>query len=265
MKSILTSLVLLGPAVHGATLTGLWTFDNPANPGEATIGNDLAFEGTAPSYSATLSDDSGTSQVGVITTVLGSSNRIGVNHGIAPNGGGAFVNQYSLVVDLFSPAASRDSWRTIFQTNTGNSNDGEFFIRNNNNTIGVADLGYSSGEIDETSWTRLVLTFDLTQAGNDAQSYLDGVPFHSHPGDPGVDGRFSLDPSLFLFTDNDGDDSPLHVGTVAIYDGVLTAAEVAGLGTAGTAIPEPSAMALLSLGGLLARRRRSQGKRSASV
>lgn len=256
MKSILTSFVLLSPMVHGATLTGLWSFDNPANPGEATVGNDLIFEGTAPSYSASLSDDAGTPQSGVITTVFGPANRIRADHGIAPNGGGAFVNQYSIVVDLFSPAASRDSWRTIFQTNTGNSNDGEFFIRNNNNSIGVADLEYSSGEIDETSWTRLVLTFDLTQAGGDVQSYLDGTPFFSHPGDPGVDSRFSLDPFLYFFTDNDSDNAPLNVGTVAIFDGVLTPAEVTSLGVAGTAIPEPSALALLTLGGLLAIRRR---------
>lgn len=256
MKTIITSLTLLTPLAHGATLTGLWTFDNPANLGEASVGNDLVFEGTAPTYSASLSDDGGNTQSGVITTVFGPSNRIRADHGIAPNGG-SFVNQYSILVDIFSPAGSRGSWRTIFQTNTGNSNDGEFFIRNNNDAIGVADLGYSDSPIDETSWTRLILTFDLTQAGNDVQSYTDGTSFFSHPNDPGVDGRFSLDPFLYFFTDNDSDNNPLNVGTVAIFDGVLSPAEVAGLGAAGTAIPEPSAIALLSLGGLLARRRRS--------
>lgn len=160
------------------------------------------------------------------------------------------------MVDLFSPADSRDSWRTIFQTNTGNSNDGEFFISNNNNSIGVAALGYSSGEIDETKWTRLVLTFDLTQAGGDVQSYLNGTPFFSHPEDPGIDGRFSLDPFLYFFTDNDGDNAPVNVGTVAIFDGALTPAEVSALGGAGAVIPEPSALVLLALGGLFAARHR---------
>lgn len=250
MKTILTTTLLASPLTHAASLVGLWTFDNPANPGEATIGSDLTFEGTPPTYSASVADDQSDELTGVITTVLGPANRINATHGIAPNGGGSFVNQYSILVDLFSPADSRDSWRTIFQTNTSNANDGEFFIRPDNNQIGVAALGYSSNEIDETSWTRLVLTVDLAKEGNDVLSYTDGALFHTHPGDASLDSRFSLDPSLYFFTDENGDDSPLHVGAVALFDGPLSPSQVAGLGAAGAAIPEPSSLALLLLGGL---------------
>jgi hypothetical protein len=257
MKTILTTTLLASPLTHAASLVGLWTFDNPANLGEPTIGNDLTFEGTAPTYSASLADDQSDVQTGVITTVLGADNRINAVHGIAPNGGGSFVNQYSILVDLFSPVGSRDSWRTIYQTNTTNANDGEFFIRPENNQIGVSALGYSTNEIDETSWTRLVLTVDLAKDGEDVLSYTDGALFHAHPADSSLDSRFSLDPSLLFFTDENGDDSPLHVGAVALFDGALSPAQVATLGAAGAVIPEPSSLALLMMGGLgLARHRR---------
>ena len=78
-------------------------------------------------------------------------------------------------------------------------------------------------------------------------------PVHWATTDP--DGRFSLDPFLYFFTDDGGDNAPLHVGAVAIYDGVLTPAEVAGLGGPGGSIPEPSAVLLLAFAGLLGLRR----------
>jgi len=244
---------------NGATLTGLWTFDNAANPGEATVGNNLVFAGTSPTHSATSADDGGNTQSGVITTISGFDNQISVDHGIAPNGGGSFVNQYSIVADIFSPVASRGSWRTIYQTNTGNSNDGDFFIRNSDSFLGVGDAGYSDTAVDGASWTRLLLTVDLTKSGDDIVSYLDGNLFFNHPEDLSGDGRFSLDPTVLFFSDNDGDDAPLNVGALAIYEGVLTPSEVSALGAAGTTIvPEPTSIGLITLCGLagLVRRRR---------
>ena len=74
--------------------------------------------------------------------------------------------------------------------------------------------------------------------------------------DPVVDGRFSLDPFLYFFTDDNGDNAPLNVGALAIFDGVLSAGEVSDLGAAGGAIPEPSVSIFLALAGCLALRRR---------
>ena len=245
-------LTLSSPVQAG--LVGLWEFDNAGDPALATVGSDLTFEGTAPTYSASLADDNSSSLSGVITTAAAeNANRIRADHGAAPNGGGSFVNQYTIVTDIFSPTGSRDSWRTIYQTNTGNANDGDYFIRPDNDAIGVGALTYSSPDaIDETAWTRLVLSVDLTQSGNDVLAYLDGSLFYTHTSDPGVDGRFSLDPFMYLFTDNDGDNAPLNVGVVGIYDFALSANQVARLGAAGAevlAIPEPSTVVLAFVAG----------------
>lgn len=248
MKIPFVILALVTPTLPAATLVGLWEFDDSFNLAKATVGNDLVFDGISPAYSASIADDSANSLSGVMTTVLGDANTISATHGIAPNGGGSFVNQYSIVADIFTPVDSRSSWRTLYQTNTGNTNDGEYFIRNDNDALGVGVIGYSSNPIDETVWTRFVLTVDLTQDGDDFVAYLDGSLFFTHPNDQSVDGRFSLDPSVLFFTDNDGDDAPLQVGALALYDGVLSPADVSRLGVAGTAIiPEPSTSSLLGL------------------
>ncbi len=256
---------LAGLPLQAANLTGLWTFDNVGSLGQATVGTNLAFLGAAPgTWSATLQDDHSKSLSGVITTPAAAfGNQIIATHGIAPNGGGAYVNEYSIVLDLFSPAGSRSSWRTIYQTNTGNSNDGEYFIDPATDVLGVAQMTYSGSPIDETSWTRLVVTFNLENGGaSDIRTYLNGSLFYVHSsGGNELDGRFSLDPTVLFVSDNDGDNAPLHVGAIAIYDGALTAGEVAALGVAGApiAVPEPTAAALALIGlatGARVRRRR---------
>jgi hypothetical protein len=263
LLSITVALALQVPFAQGAALKGMWTFDNPANLGLAGFGADLAINGTAPTFSPTMADDSATPLTGVITTVPGAPNGFTATHNIAPNGGGSFVNEYSILVDVFSPAASRSSWRTIFQTNTANTNDGDYFIRNDTDLMGTASLTYSTNPINEARWTRLVLTFDLDPVASSTviNAYLDGSLFFSHLSTSGElvrDGRFSLDPTILIFRDNDGDNGALNVGALAMWEGALSAAEVSALGGAGAGIPEPCTgfLAFAAAGAGLVRRRR---------
>lgn len=257
MKSPLFLALAFALPLQAATLTGLWEFDNSSNIGQATVGNNLTFAGTAPSYSASVSDDGSVAMSGVITTVAGGANRIIATHGIDPtHSPGTLVSQYSIVADIFSPSASRSGWRAIFQTNQTNSNDADYFIRNSNDTIGISGLGYSTNPINETAWTRLVITVDLNLAGGDVKAYVNGSLFNVHSSDQTLTGTYALDPTILFFSDNDGENLPLNVGKLAIYDGVLTADEITSLGGAGAAVPESSSVALGSLAALFAFRRR---------
>jgi hypothetical protein len=192
MKSpAIAILVLLSApvALPAAVLTGLWEFDDQSNPGAATVGVPLSFAGAAPgTWSAALSDDQADSLAGVLTTPpAAAATRFIATHGIAPNGGGAYVNEYSVLVDLFSPAGSRAAWRTIFQTNENNTNDADYFISPTGNA-GVSALTYSPAALDASSWTRLVVTFDLASAGPSVvRTYLNGAPFHTHALSGGLD------------------------------------------------------------------------------
>jgi len=248
MKALLSPALvgILATASH-AGLVGLWKFDDSANLGKASYGTDLVIGGVAPTYSASLADGLSISQTGVITTPsAASTNYLRATHGIAPNGGGTKVNQYSIVVDLFSPTGSRSAYRTIYQTTPmppPAGDDADYFIRNSDDKLGTSAMGYTASAIQEANWTRLVITVDLTKAVSTRMiSYLNGGTGMVHGGTSSttaLDQRFSLGTTLDFFADSDGDNGPLNIGALAMYDHVLTPVEVAALGTPGTTIPLP--------------------------
>jgi|GEM_PF-962600 len=236
MRSILFAMVLSLPMVTASaqsfpTPTGLWEFDNSSNIGQATIGANLTVAGQAPTYSNELSDSSKILN-GVITTVAGPANRLNMSVPSGGNGGGSYTNEYTLLFDVFSPSASRSSWRCFFQTKTANSDDGDYFIKNSNDTMGTAALGYTSSALPESLWKRVVIVADL---GSSYRVYVDGVLFHSHTSQS-VDGRYVLNGSLLLFGDENSENAPLHVGAVAFWKQTLSDAQVAALGSAGQPI-----------------------------
>ncbi len=261
--AIALTLALTGSFTQAAALKGLWTFDNPANLGQATVGTNLAINGTAPTYSATLADDSAKPLSGVVTTVTGTGNGFTATHNIAPNGGGALVNDFSILVDMFSPVASRSSWRAIVQTTLANDQDADYFIRNDTDRMGTSSMTYTTSGVPEASWSRLVLTYhlDAVSTNSTIKAYINGVLFYNHAGTANTDflrdNRFALQPTVLFFHDDDDENASLNIGALAVWDGVLTAGEVGNLGLAGAAVPEPSAGILAAVAGLgLMRRRR---------
>lgn len=247
-------LAVIGSQIGRAVPVGLWEFENPAALYAATIGSDLALTGTdaAAAGSGTMFD-TGATQLGVGSFYT-------VTHGLAANGGGAFVNEFTLLWDIMYPQATAASWKTLLQTSVLNANDGDLFIRPSDpqGAIGVGDTGYSTNTTGADTWYRVVLSVDN---GSHFKVYVDGNEWLNGAGQP-VDGRFSLDPVFHILADNDGDDALMNVSNFAIWDSALDANAIAALGGAGRAlgIPEPTSVSLLLLSamGIVSQRR---GKR----
>lgn len=262
--SHLTPLFIAGSLSCQGALVGLWEFSDAANPGAATIGNDLTLQG--PGTTLAVADGVSTGD-GAIQ--IGAGDHFDVAHDIAANGGGAYVNEFTLVLDVFLPSASDGTWRSLLQTNNTNANDGDLFI-SSGNAIGVAEIGYSTETLAAENWYRIGFSADLGSeletGGSFVTVFTDGAgnsTLVSHLSQ-GLDGRHSLYPIdngniVKLFADENGEDNLLVVSNVAIYDSALSSADMIALGVPGTTIPEPSLMALcgLSLFGFLRRRRLS--------
>ena len=264
MKKIVPGLaVLVAAGIVNAQnvpsgVTGLWRFQDSANKLQATVGVDLTTSdpGNSAWYTGPWTViNPGLSDNGVVQER--SWDYLSVNPSFTANGGGDYVNQYTVAIDYVQ---TQVGWNSLFQTSWGgNDNDGDLWIAPDG-TIGVGDIGYSTLTFDSSTWHRIVWSVDNSSF---FKVYVDGTLFLDGAGQ-GVDGRFSLYADRFnLFADDSWEDMWGLVGTVATWNRALTSSEVAGMGGwIGSAteptpltIPEPSTVSLLALAGLVLLRR----------
>ena len=228
IPTMISQIILIGVILWaGATIVsaqqpvGVWDFDDSTNLLKATVGNDLELKGNQTAIPGLKSGD------GAVIVPKGSYYI--ANHGIAPNGGGSYVNQYSLIIDIEIP--SLGVWYSLFNTSDTNANEGDLFI-DPTGKIGLGATGYSDKLITTEYWHRVGIVVDL-EAGI-IKYFLNGELIHSAAEQP-LDGRHSLystndaNPWILLFADANGDDAAIYASRVALYDTALTDDEVKAL------------------------------------
>jgi hypothetical protein len=209
---------------------GVWEFNAP-NRNSATVGAPLEIVGSALNITGVSAED------GAMT--IGEGSYFICTHGIAPNGDGAKVNEWTLLIDFSYPPSSLSDppsgYNDLFQTDPTNASDADWTI-NSSGAIGIGAVGYSGATAGFTTqantWYRMVVVVDN---GVRHDLYVDGVEIFKG-NQQGIDGRFSLADTLLLFAagnNQDGDDAPINVSTVAIWDVPLSSDEILILGYAG--------------------------------
>ena len=212
----------LGGVQKTAAIVGQWDFNDSDDLTVATIGQALSLTGSNSVIEGISSED------GAVR--IGAGSYYSVNHGITPSDGESNVNQWSLVVDFKFPESESNTWKCFFQTNPTNANDGDCFV-NESNAIGVSATGYSNDADNDSleftckadEWYRLVVVVDNYNDRYDlyinGELVLDGAA-------QDIDGRFSLEDTLLLFADDNGEDNSIDVSLVKLYDMALTTGEV---------------------------------------
>jgi|GEM_PF-1119609 len=213
-------------------IVGQWKFDDPANLAKPTVGAPLVPDVNSTSTPFIFDAVAGpTADDGAVNIGTGSFYRATLN--MLPNGSDSAkrVNQYTFVIDFNAPAAN--VWYAFFDADGDGDptkTDAELFIKKTGQ-IGVGKTGYSYDTVKYDQWYRLVVTADL---GHSYKYYLDGQLI-LNTGAQDLDGRFSLAPvdganKVVFFGDNDGDDAPIKVASLTVYDHPLTSDEVFKLG-----------------------------------
>jgi hypothetical protein len=211
-----------------------WKFEE-ADLRTATIGNDLV-------YGKRIDGSPRTSQI-PITDLAGFTSIAGpkadnkavrvsqwyffqVEHGIAPNGGGTKVNEYTIMFDCRIP---QTGWHCFLQTDPNDNGDGDLFT-NGSGKVGVGATGYSETAVPPDEWHRLVAS---VKSGEFVNYYLDGSLIHSLEAGkkdiadfPIDDHRFVLDSKIVLLGDEDGEDGDIEVSEIAMWNQALDAAQV---------------------------------------
>lgn len=196
---------------------GWWKFDNPVDliAPEPGYGTALLLNGT---QTAASGPEDGNGAV-----LIGPGSYYKMNHGITANGGGSFVNEYSLQFDFKIPQTG--IWHAFFQTSVSNNNDGDFFINPSGN-IGVAAVGYGNYAVHPDEWYRLLVT---VKNGTSFTFYIDGNLILKGT-TQAIDGRFALADQLLVFADENAEDGAIICSELSIWDKALTAEQALELG-----------------------------------
>ncbi len=216
----LTTIILLfyyGSTAQIPERKGWWKFDNPSELSKAETGYGQALTLTGSHYSASGPEINN----GAVRIGIGSYYKM--DHLIPANGGGSFVNEYTLQYDFKVPVNS--IWHSFFQTSVTNANDADLFINPSGN-IGVAAVGYSSYSVLPNEWYRLVVS---VKNGHHFTYYLDGKLLLNGTIQT-IDGRFSIENLLLIFADDNSEDGEIYCSELAIWDKALDAVQVAELG-----------------------------------
>ncbi len=222
-------LSVINPSV---LVSGQWDFDNGLAAfvgrnleyNDATVAADTTF-GTTTSFG--IPDINGQpATVMHFTPSVTSWGGYQMYHKAAPNGGGVYVNQYTLIYDLYLPTSA---WLSLLQTSVTNDDDGDVFI---NPTGGVGISSVYNGNITPGEWHRVAIAFDLTGPGSPVLTkFVDGVKVGNQTtGLSAMDGRFALGPYALIFGDNDGDITETYVSSVQFSNGRRPDAFITALG-----------------------------------
>ncbi len=202
--------ILLGNSIDG--LVGHWNFSDPNNLTKAKVGSALELTGTHTAVNGPF----GAAEIGVGSYYTAT-------HGISPNGGGSQVNQYTIIMDIKIPQSG--IWYALYQTNSANSNDADWFI-NGDGHLGVGAVGYSSAIFTKNEWYRVAIS---VSNGTKYNYYIDGEKvLTGTPGD--IDGRFALGSKVLFFADQNGEDNTIYVADIKIYSRDLSDTEIESLG-----------------------------------
>lgn len=256
--ALLAALALFADSA-AAVQVGAWQFDgnlNNAVPGKAPM---AVFGGWAETYtSATIN---GSPATVLSFPALTSSQALQMPNQAGANGGGSLTNAWSIVMDVNFPVLT--GFASFWQTDqTISANDGDFFVRGNNDGIGIG--GNYHGAIAQDTWNRVAVAVQPSGGSYLLDKYINGVLVGSTTSGTPLDGRHAVGAVLNLFTDEDGETAAGLVNSLAYYNTALSANDIGLLGgptAAGVpAVPEPASAALavggLSLLGLLRRRLR---------
>lgn len=242
-------IALVASPSLNAAITGQWDFKS---------GNLAATTGAALQYFDGVGGETSQQTVFGTTTTLGLPDIGGqpahvmgfpralptmgyvVTPGAAANGGGSFVNQYTLIFDLLFPPASSGGWRGLIQIDdpVNNANDADLHI-NPAGAIGIS--GSYQGQVQTNTWHRIAFAFDLAAPGGPLlRKYIDGALVGEQILGAGVDGRWALNPvggafgeTALLFTDDNadgGNTQPGFVSSIQIHDEALSSGYIQALG-----------------------------------
>lgn len=224
--------ILVQPKADFSKPAGLWLFDDADNLGAAVLGAKLTAEGEG--FTSVAGIDA---QDGAVKIDSGSYFRMAhqLNSAARASSVSSKFNEYTLLMDVMYDDDSVGKWKSLFQTDETNTNDGEIFIHPDAD-IGRGSFGYSSNTTAANTWYRIVISI---KNGEARAIYVNGELWQQ--GSAGsLDDDYALGSELLIAADNDGEDAAIQLSSLAIWGQALSAQSAAQLSGAGSFIALPT-------------------------
>jgi glycerophosphoryl diester phosphodiesterase len=140
------------------------------------------------------------------------------------------ISNYTLILDVLYPAASNGRWRALYQADTNNASDAEFYVQNAASG-GIGTIGVYHGSVPPNSWHRITIVMQSAPGEGKCQRFIDGR-FVGGIGSTGsgLDIRWALDAALLLLTDDDGETAAGYLSSVCFVDRAMRMEEIQALG-----------------------------------
>jgi len=203
-------------------VTGQWDFEN--GDLRATIGQDMAFVDneteTGTQFGTTtalgIPDIGGTvAQVMKFPKTPPWTGGYSVPVGALPNGNGNYVNLYTIILDVYFPAASSGKVRSLIQTDTSGKGD---LLVGANDGLGFEGSSFH-GKVTADTWHRIAFAVDASATPPTIAYYIDGAKVGEENLPAGLDGRWSLYDTVYLINDDETGETELgYLNSIQIRD-----------------------------------------------
>jgi len=199
---------------------------------EATVGEDMEFNDT-DTMTGTMFGTTTSFQIADIDNVpaevmfVPEGSQVGylAKHGIAPNGGGLYVNRYTLLMDVMRVGGGGAS--AIIQASPKkNPGDATYFWQDSN--MGQGGGGYNGdGSFTSDEWHRIGFAVDLPNGV--ITKWVDGILQDEWRPQSRDHIRRAMEPDVIFFYDVD-ERSSWYVNSIQFLDGQLSDEEMMALG-----------------------------------
>ena len=160
-------------------------------------------------------------------------------HHAAPNGALAaqgLVSDYTLIMDLLWPADSDAKWRAILQTNPGNTDDADMFVRQQ--ASGGFGIDQYFGALAPSTWNRIAIVVRAAESGGTLQFFINGAPVGTYDGiNPGDTRRWALGQQALLLTDDGAETARGFLAGLLFADHAMMESEIRALGDSNAPLP----------------------------
>lgn len=215
--------------------TTIWNFDDINNPLKADVGPSVLsyFDPNNTGWGPNKTQYNTTTAFGISDLHDGESSVMAFTDHSPTEGlyiqlntaaNGDFIDQglvsdYTVVMDIYWPFATKDIYRALLQTDTVNylADDADIFISNTGGLgISTRDSGYF-GATEPDKWHRIAFVFYTAPSNGVFEVYIDGQ-LAGIKRDGQINKRWALNKALLLFTDENYETEPGFLNAL-LYSG----------------------------------------------